>query len=353
MVITVKTPIWLDQTLDLALGRGIAAEKLVELAGVLADLGLRQSVISLNKGQVKQQELRLVQKQLQLYGLLNLSACNLDLAEQAGIRQVLLIYSDVGQDNLDLALKQALHAASRQGYQVSLVLEEAGRITVNRLTEIITICAEYPIDAIFYGDSTGKKDPFTVFDQISILKDCLNCSVGIAADNSYGLATANTLAALRAGAEQVITTVGGIGGYAPWEEALMASRQLLGIPVEPPPELAKNCQQIFAMLDLPLAANKAIIGPAIFAHESGLHVDGVNKAPEIYEAFSPELVGLIRRLIVGKHSGTATLRTKFAAWGIALAEEESKLLLAQVRALAVRKKTAVSDEELWRLYLSN
>lgn len=345
-----KTPIWLDQTLDLALGQGMAAGKLAELAGVLAALGLRQSVISLDKWQVKLPALELVQQQLSLYGLLDLAACNLDLAEQAGIRQVLLICSDVGHVNSDLALKQALQAILRRGYQVSLVLEDIDRITVNRLTDI---CAEYPIEAVFYRDNTGKKEPCTTFDQISILKRCLTCSVGMAASNSYGLATANTLAALRAGAEPVITAVGGIGGYAPWEEVFMASRQLLGIPIEPPSALARSCQQIVSMLGLPLAANKAIIGPTIFAHESGLHVDGVNKAPEIYEAFSPELVGLIRRLIVGKHSGTATLRAKFAAWGIGLEEEESKLLLAQVRALAVRKKTAVSDEELWRLYLPN
>ena len=101
-----------------------------------------------------------------------------------------------------------------------------------------------------------------------------------------------------------------------------------------------------------VAENKAIIGAAIFAHESGLHVDGVNKDPWIYEPFAPELVGLKRHFIIGKHSGTAALRTKFATWGIRLEEAETRVLLTHVRALAVRKRAAITDAELQRLYLS-
>ncbi len=351
-MINMKMPIWLDQTLDMAIRQEFAAEKLGELAGVLAALGLRQSVLRLNEWQRNCPELTVVGQQLSLYGLLDLARCNLQLAEQAGIRQVLLLCSAAQQAELGASLREILREADKRGLQISLLVEESSSLTATVLSDIITSNKKYPVATVFYWDKAGKGNPFTIFEQISILKSHLACPVGIAADNTYKMATANSLAALKAGAEQVITAIGGIGGHAPWEEIVMVARQIGGIHTELPPELAGKCRQVFSMLSLPLAADKAIIGPAIFAHESGLHVDGVSKSPEIYEPFAPELVGLTRQVIVGKHSGTAALKTKFAAWGIGLEEEESNRLLSAVRALAVRKKAAISDNELRRLYLS-
>lgn len=345
-------PIWLDQTLNMAISRQFAAEKLEELAGVLAELGLQQAVIELTEWQGSRPELSAVQKKLTIYGLLELAGCNLHLAEQAGIKQVILACPVIEQAGLDAVLRRVLPEANALGLQVSLLVEVAGGLTESVLSDVITSSKLYSFAGVIYWDRTGAGNPFAVFEQISMLKNRLSCPVGIAADNAYGLATANTLAALKAGVEQVITGIGGIGGFAPWEEVLMAARQFGGLDTELPVELAGKCRQVFSRLNLPLAADKAIIGPAIFAHESGMHVDGVSKVPEIYEPFAPELVGLTRLLVVGKHSGTAAIKKKFAAWGIGLGDEESSRLLAGVRALAVHKKMAVSDSELRRLYLS-
>jgi homocitrate synthase NifV len=345
-------PTWLDQTLNMAINRQFVAEELAELAAKLAALGLGQSVISLDGWQRHQPNLAAVQKCLRLYGLLALPDCNLQLAQQAGIEQVMLVCSLETQEGLAAKLHSVLPAAQEQGLKVSLLFEVAGVFTESLLAELAAICRQYSIAAIGYWDKSGQGTPFVIHKHISMLKSRVACPVGIAAGNTYGLATANTLAALKAGAGQVMTAVGGIGGHASWEEVFMAAREIGGLEVEVPRELAGTCQQIFAAFQLPLAVDKAIIGPAIFAHESGMHVDGVSKMPEIYEPFAPELVGLTRKLVVGKHSGTATLRTKFAAWGISLEEEESQRLLAGVRSLAVRKKTAISDNELRKLYLS-
>jgi len=351
-VITMNMPIWLDQTLNMAISRQFAAEELAEIAGMLADLGLGQSVISLDEWQHNQPSLAAVQKCLGLSGLLTLSECNLQLAQKAGIEQVILVCSIEEQNGLVAKLQSVLPAAKEQDLKVSLLLEVAGAFTETLLSGLAATCRQYSIAAVNYWDKTGQGNPFAVHKQISILKSRLACPVGIAAGNAYGLATANTLAALKAGAGQVIAAIGGIGGCAPWEEVFMAAREIGELEAEVPRDLAGTCRQIFAAFNLPVAVDKAIIGPAIFAHESGMHVDGVSKMPEIYEPFAPELVGLTRQLVVGKHSGTATLRTKFAAWGISLEEEESNRLLAGVRSLAVRKKTAISDNELRKLYLS-
>lgn len=347
-----KMPIWLDQTLNRAISRQFAAEELAELSGMLADLGLSQSVINLDEWQHNQPNLAAVQKYLGLYGLLALPECNLQLAQKAGIKQVILVCFLEEQDGLEAKLHSVLPEAKEQGFEVSLLLEVAGAFTETLLSGLAAICRQYPIAAVSYWDKTGQGNPFTVHKHITMLKRRLASPVGIAAGNAYGLATANTLAALKAGAGQVVSAIGGIGGCAPWEEVFMAAREIGGFEADVPHDLAGICRQIFAIFDLSLAVNKAIIGPAVFAHESGLHVDGVSKMPEIYEPFAPELVGLSRQLVVGKHSGTATLRTKFAAWGINLEEEESKRLLAGVRSMAVRKKTAISDNELRELYMS-
>ncbi|WP_161625495.1 homocitrate synthase/isopropylmalate synthase family protein [Sporomusa ovata] len=351
-VINVKKIMWLDQTLNIAIRQKFAAQKLVDFAGLLTALGIQQAVIHLDEWQCNRPELAEVQSQIQLYGFLNFLGCKLSLAEQAGIKQVVLVCDATNQVEFGTRLREIMEEACPRGLVVSLFIEGIDVLTVEALASLIVSIKKYPIAAVIYQDRVGKGNPFALFDQITLLKNSLACPIGISAGNAYGLATANTLAALKAGATQVVESVGGIGGYAPWEEVLLAARQLLGINTKLPPKLAIGCRQIYSMLDLTVPVNKAIIGPAIFAHESGLHVDGITKAPQLYEPFAPELVGLSRQLIVGKHSGTAAIRTKFATWGICLKEEESKHLLAGVRALAVRKKTAISDDELRRLYLS-
>lgn len=348
-MINMNKLMWLDQTLNIAVRQQYTAQKLVDFAGILASLGIQQAVIHLAEWQCDRPELAEVQNKITLYGLLDFAGCKLSLAEQAGITQMILV-CDAKQLDFGVRLKEVMEEASARGLAVTLLLEGLEGLTATELSGIIANLKQYPVVGVIYQQRKGNL--FALFDQITLLKSSLACPIGISASNAYGLATANTLAALKAGATQVLAAVGGIDGYTPWEEVLIAARQFLGINTKLPGKLAIGCWQIFSMLNLTVPADKAVIGPAIFAHESGLHVDGVTKAPELYEPFAPELVGLCRQLIVGKHSGTAALRTKFAAWGIKLEEEESKHLLAGVRALAVRKKTALSDDELRSLYLS-
>lgn len=351
-MITMNTPICLDQTLNVAFSRNLTATQLAELAGTLAALGLQQAVIALDAWQHNRLNLAGVQNHLGLCGLLALSDCKLQLAEQAGLDNVMLVCTVEEQRELAAKLHWVLPEAKQRGLQVSLLVEVVGTIAASVLSDLAALSRQYPLAAVCYWDKAGQGQPFTIYKHIGMLTNRLACPVGIAAGNAYGLAAANTLAALKAGAGQVLTAIGGIGGLAPWEEVFMAARKFGRLTMDVPRELAGKCRQVFTALQVPLAVDKAIIGPAIFAHESGMHVDGVSKAPIIYEPFAPELVGLTRQLIVGKHSGTAALRTKFAAWGIGLKEEESNRLLTAARALAVRKKTALSDDELRRLYVS-
>ena len=97
--------------------------------------------------------------------------------------------------------------------------------------------------------------------------------------------------------------------------------------------------------------SKPIVGSNIFAHESGIHGDGVLKNPLTYEVFSPEEVGLERQMVIGKHSGSAAVRSKFTReYGIELGDEEAQDILARARLMSIDKKRALFDKELMYIY---
>ena len=140
--------------------------------------------------------------------------------------------------------------------------------------------------------------------------------------DDFGMATANALAGIKAGATYVNTTVNGLGeraGNAALEEVVMALKFLgqveLGLHTSRFREL---CEYVAAASARTIPAWKSIVGTNVFAHESGIHADGVIKNPLNYEAYAPEDVGLERQIVVGKHSGSRTIYRKFQEFGIEL-----------------------------------
>jgi homocitrate synthase NifV len=95
---------------------------------------------------------------------------------------------------------------------------------------------------------------------------------------------------------------------------------------------------------------KAIVGTNVFAHESGIHADGVLKNPRNYEVFEPSEVGLTRQLVVGKHSGSHTILHKFKEFGIDITDKEANDLLSMARSMAVDLKRPLFDKELMYIY---
>lgn len=176
--------------------------------------------------------------------------------------------------------------------------------------------------------------------------------------NDLGLAVANTLAALRVGVRQAEVTLSGIGeraGNASLEELVMAlnvRRDVYGL------ETGINCQQLYPAcrqlsltIGQPIPPNKAIIGGNAFAHESGIHQDGMIKHRETYEIMTPQSVGRTQTdLVLGKHSGRNAVKTKLEQLHYTLTEEQINQVFEAVKALA-DKKTSVHDEDLVTLVL--
>ena len=171
--------------------------------------------------------------------------------------------------------------------------------------------------------------------------------------NDLGLATANTLAAVNSGARQAEVTINGIGeraGNTSLEEVIMALHtrpNFLPLSTEIKTNLIYPTSRLVSMITgIIVQPNKAIVGANAFAHEAGIHQDGVLKNPMTYEIMKPETIGLnTNTLVLGKHSGRHALRSRLKELGYDLSDEELKLVFKKFKELADKKKHVV-DEDL-------
>ncbi len=171
--------------------------------------------------------------------------------------------------------------------------------------------------------------------------------------NDLGLATANTLAAINAGARQAEVTINGIGeraGNTSLEEVVMAMHTRPNfLPVSTgirTDQIYPTSRLVSMITGIIVQPNKAIVGANAFAHEAGIHQDGVLKNPMTYEIMKPETVGLsTSKLILGKHSGRHALRSHLKDMGYDLSDEELNIVFTKFKELADKKKHVV-DEDL-------
>lgn len=252
-------------------------------------------------------------------------------------------------------LRRSVDYAKEKGLYVSVGGEDASRADLNFLVDLMRLARDLGADRFRYCDTLGILDPFTIYERISALRAAVpELEVEVHTHNDLGMATANALAGIRGGARYVNTTVNGLGeraGNAAMEELVMALKVSCGIDTGIDTERFRELSLFVGKAsERPVPPWKAVVGERVFAHESGIHADGVIKDPRNYEAFAPERVGLHRQLVVGKHSGTSGLRERYLKLGITVSREEATLLLDGVRRFAERCKRALSDGDLVRLY---
>jgi len=148
--------------------------------------------------------------------------------------------------------------------------------------------------------------------------------------------------------------VGGLGeraGNAALEEVVMALKYLEDVDLEfDTKRFHEVVDYVMTAAGRTVPAWKPVVGSNMFAHESGIHADGVIKNPKTYEVFTPEEVGLARQIVVGKHSGSRTIEMKFAEYGIPMSREEASAMLPVVRTRTIAMKRPLFDKELVELY---
>ncbi len=222
-------------------------------------------------------------------------------------------------------------------------------------------CVESAIKAgagtINIPDTVGYTIPEEFHALISMLKNRVpnidKAVISVHCHNDLGLGVANSLAAVQAGARQVECTINGIGeraGNAAMEEVVMALRTrhdampyVTGIKTE---MITKASRLVSAITGFSVQPNKAIVGANAFAHESGIHQDGMLKNAETYEIMTPESVGLSRStLVMGKHSGRHAFKSKLEELGFTLNDNEIQDAFVRFKDLADAKKD-VYDEDI-------
>lgn len=251
-------------------------------------------------------------------------------------------------------LKRALGFAKTHDLYVSVGGEDSSRADLDFLVELMAIAQDLGADRFRFCDTLGILDPFATYDKIHYLVERSDLDLEVHTHNDLGMATANAIAGVRAGARFVNTTVNGLGeraGNAALEEVVMALKHAchIDLPIATGRfvELSKLVGEASCR---PVPEWKAVVGEKVFSHESGLHADGVIKYPGNYEGFDPAEVGLSRYMVIGKHSGRHGLQDRLRNLGIHLELLEADIFLAKVRNIAQLKKCPLSDKDLVRLY---
>ncbi|MDI6800372.1 MAG: homocitrate synthase [Actinomycetota bacterium] len=252
------------------------------------------------------------------------------------------------------SIKTSVDFAKSHDLYVSVNAEDASRADRGFLIEFAKVAKSHGADRLRYCDTLGVMEPFSTYNDIKALKDAVDIDIEMHTHNDFGMATANALAGVLAGAIWINTTINGLGeraGNAALEEVVMALKCIGGLDLGFETEKFRALSEYVANASArTIPAWKSIVGTNVFAHESGIHADGVLKHPQTYEAFSPEEVGLFRQIVIGKHSGTHAVSAKFHEYGIELNDQEAKDILAKVRRASVELKRALFDKELMYIY---
>ncbi len=240
------------------------------------------------------------------------------------------------------------------GFEVAVGAEDASRADPDHLLRLAEGAAEAGAFRLRIADTVGALDPFAAHELITRVARSTCLTIEFHGHDDYGMATANSLAAVRAGATHVSVTVGGLGeraGNAPLEEVAAALESLhatsTGVDLSRVHDLAARVARASGRA---VPEGKAIVGRDVFAHESGIHVAGLLADPESYRGPDPSLFGRPHRIVIGKHSGAKALDFALGQRGIELGPRVASRLIALVRRRATRSKRAVSIDELVRLH---
>ncbi len=226
------------------------------------------------------------------------------------------------------ATQECVTYAKDHGLSVEFLAEDATRSDFDYLTKIFQTAVDAGADRVVACDTVGILTPERSAEFFSKLSEKIKVPLGVHCHNDFGMAVANTVAALGSGAEEVHVTINGLGeraGNASLEEVVVTLKSLYKLNLAIKTELLYGTSQLVSRLTgVYVQPNKAIVGENAFTHESGIHTQGLLSNPLTYEPITPELVGRTRRLSPGKHSGSHAIRANLEYMGLKPTEEQSE-----------------------------
>lgn len=242
----------------------------------------------------------------------------------------------------------AVEYAKAHGLEVQFSCEDATRSDLGFMKEILLAVQDAGASSVNIPDTVGVIIPKAMEHLIGELHSVLKIPISVHCHNDMGLAVANTIAAVDAGATICHVCVNGIGertGNASLEEVVMNLFANYGIQTVDMSKIGSTSKIVERVTGFTLAGNKPIVGRNAFAHESGIHVHGVMNNTATYEPFLPELVGVDRHIVIGKHSGVHSIQGRLEELGVRFPEDHMAELISMVKQIAVGGKV-IDDAEL-------
>jgi len=246
----------------------------------------------------------------------------------------------------------SLEYAHARGLKASLSTEDSTRSDMEFMLDVYRESEKAGAVRLGITDTLGCASPEAVSYLVRKVREKTKVPLSVHLHNDFGLAVVNSIAALNSGAEAISTTVGGIGeraGNVSLEQFVMALKHLYkrdtGIRTEGLTDLTKL---VFEEANLPLPPNQPWVGSNAFSHESGIHVAAVLNCPMTYECLDPEQVGNRRHLILGKHSGTALVKSRLEVREVKASQDQICDIVRAIKK-AGEDHGRVSDDEFWRI----
>jgi len=244
--------------------------------------------------------------------------------------------------------------AHRQGFYVVLSPYDTTRADLKFLERFLkTVVSEGHVDRVRVVDTVGSCLPQAIQYMVKWMARVTNLPIEVHCHDDFGMATANTLAGVAAGATVASTTLNGMGeraGGAPTEEVALALKMLYGV------ELDLNFEKFYAlskllqeMSGIALAPHKAVVGENAFGQEAGMVVSGWKETVFTAEPYLPELVGQSHKLVIGKKSGKDSVELKLKEFNIEASKEQVENILLEVKLQAEKTKGPIGDDEFKKI----
>ena len=335
-------------------GVALSPEKKLSIAKRLDELGvdaIEAGFPVISEGE--QQGIKLITKaglRAEICGLARTNKKDIDAAIDCGLKYIhtFIATSDIHlQYKLKMTREQALAKAieaveygKSHGLQVEFSAEDATRTDRDFLKHVFSEVAKAGADRIDIPDTVGYSTPQYIAEITRDAVIATKLPVSVHCHNDFGLAVANAISGIQAGAACAHVTINGIGeraGNASLEEFVMALQCLqfgdqkweTGINTK---LLYETSKFVSNLVGIKVQPNKAIVGENAFGHESGIHTHGILNNPLTYEPISPELVGRTRWLQVGKHAGIHGVSAMLEEYGVKATEDQLKQILDKVKA---------------------